>query len=47
MTCNRFDSYWRWYNGVAVASFFSKVVYYEHNQGPRPEQFGRFGGMKC
>ena len=23
MTCNRFDSYWRWYNGVAVASFFS------------------------
>ena len=22
LVCNRFDSYWRWYNGVAVASFF-------------------------
>ena len=21
-SCNRFDSYWRWYNGVAVLSLF-------------------------
>ena len=21
-SCNRFDSHWRWYNGVAVLSFF-------------------------
>ena len=23
-SCNRFNSNWRWYNGVAVLSFFSE-----------------------
>ncbi len=26
ISCNRFDSYWRWYHGVAVLSFSSEVI---------------------